>query len=366
MQQLLPSSCTVLASALIIGPPLPATSKGRAHTGVGIASLAFQRRDDFIMLSPDLHTMYTADVDAHHVSMLQRAGENNPEHALLSIYVDPAASPANASSSKCPTVGVLQVLLQLPSSGPSSSRIFPLDHSDQATNPMPVAITRSQLICIRSAAVSVVTHVIMCCLSPPDFDFDTSLQALSEEHTIQGNQQQQQNLSLIALAENVFESDFREADAPGKLHRAAVSDGSSGKVSALKKVVLEQQNARAGAAKDTSSKQPNAQRLTGKADTDSHSSSTKVYSPAMSLRYELKRQQSPVSSPPHNVQSVSSSTPESHPEAPSHSGHKILRCIPMLEEDRGSLYTQDPKSIRLPNRRAQNNFLIPAPASEVD
>jgi len=374
MQQLLPPTCTVLASALIIGPPLPPPSSGKSKSqvaGAGVASLAFQRRHDFMMFSPELHVMYTEDIDAHHASMQSSAADSNSEFALLCIYVDPAAA-AEAGSAACAAVGVLQVLLQVAGSGEPCNRMYALGSSDDAAAQLPVAINRNQLFCIRSAAVCVVSHVIACCLSlsSPAPDSDESLQAFAEERTFQGHEQQQQTLSLIALAENDFESNTRAAHAPSK---PAVSSAPNGKLSAQKKTKasLGQHNAHSATAEEQASRQPNALRM--KAESDSRSSSPKAYSPTafspdMSLRSQIKRQ-SPLSSPPNHTQPAASFAQDPQHATPSQR-HKILRPIAMQSEAHeefgsySSLYAQGSKSM---SRRAQNkSFLIPTPALEDD
>jgi hypothetical protein len=128
--------------------------------------------------------MYNDEIDAHHGGMAQATADR---FALLCIYVNPAATSAAAAATSaaaataaaaaesqvatCAAVGVLQLLLRLPSppaSPPTSSTIFSLDDGEECAALLPVTISSRQLHCIRCLALNVVGHVILCCLRSPD------------------------------------------------------------------------------------------------------------------------------------------------------------------------------------------------------
>jgi hypothetical protein len=359
VRQLLPTTCTVLSSAVIAGPPLPKQSNSSAEVrAAGIASLAFQRQSDFLLLNPELHAMYNADVDAYHGSM-QHAASSASQFALLSVYVDPTSSAAQPPGHRCPLVGALQLLLQLPDSDARSSTVFALDGSDECLAQLPVAINRNQLFCIQSCAFSVVSQVLLCCLASPQQD-SSAPASVDAATSSQGNQHQKQSLSLISLAEKVFAQDVASERRESEVQRASNVAGNSAPL-------LKQASHRAvpTLVKDSAKKQ-SASVLPRQLQQRSSKSPilSPQFSPDMSLRSELNRQLSPSSSPPQAFAS-----PVLHQPATA-SSPKVIRLIPEVseEEQRSVLFVQEAEErvARPPIRRSKNNFLIPMYSSEED
>jgi hypothetical protein len=196
MAKLLPGDCSALGAAVIVGRPAPKSAK--ETPGAGIATLAFQRQSDFILLNPQLHSMYNAGIDAHHSSMQSAPADAQTQQlALLCVYAHPSESP----DSTCPVAGVLQLLLRLPAAAPASSCIYPLDGSDGCAAQLPVALTPSQLFCMRTLASTVVANIILCCLQLPEVDSESSSPLLPD------GARPQRGVSLISLAEDVFALD---------------------------------------------------------------------------------------------------------------------------------------------------------------
>jgi hypothetical protein len=358
MRRLLPSTCTVLSSAVIAGPPLPKQSNNSAEVrAAGIASLAFQRQSDFLLLNPELHVMYNCDVDAYHNSM-QQAASSALHFALLSVYVDPASGASQPPGQMCPLVGALQLLLQLPASYATSSTMFALDGSDECLAQLPVAINRNQLFCIQSCAFSVVSQVLLCCVAAPQQENSTPA-ALHAATSSTDNQHQKHTMSLISLAENVFAQDVASERRGVEVQRA--SNG------ALNSVPLPKQASHRTVptlVKDSATKH-SANPLPRQPRSSKSPILSPQYTPDMSLRSELNRQLSPSSSPPQGVVS-----PVLHNSATA-SSPKIIRLIPEVsEEEQGSmLFVREAEQrapARPPIRRSKNNFLIPMYSSEED
>lgn len=351
MRRLLPTTCTVLSSAVIAGPPLPKQSNSSAEVrAAGIASLAFQRQSDFLLLNPELHVMYNCDVDAYHNSMQQAAG-SALHFALLSVYVDPASGASQPPGRICPVVGALQLLLQLPASYATSSTMFALDGSDECLSQLPVAINRNQLFCIQSCAFSVVSQVLLCCVAAPQQENSTPA-ALHAATSSTDNQHQKHTMSLISLAENVFAQD--------------VASERRGDEVQLNSVPLPKQASHRTVpplVKDSATKH-SANPLPRQPRSPKSPILPPQYTPDMSLRSELNRL-SPSSSQPQGLVS-----PVLHSSATA-SSPKIIRLIPEVSEgEQGSeLFVREAEQrapARPPIRRSKNNFLIPMYSSEED
>ena len=350
VQALLPSTCSVLSSAVIVGAPLPKhSSTDQLVAAGGIAQLAFQRQDDFMLLAPELHALYNAEVDAYHSSMTaapRNAAASHHHFALLSLYVEPASGSAQPPGWRCCAAGALQVLLRLPASGAAGSMLCALDGSEESLLQLPVEMSRHQLLCLRSTASCVVGHVLLGCLASPHPEHAPPTAAIASPN----DRLQRDSMSLIALAENVFALDVA-ADAPPS------------EESLLQKSSRVPQAAARASAAPASSKDAARKRSTLPQQLRApHSPATvkpQQFSPDMSLRSELQLHVSPPNRSP-----ALASSPSPLIVQPTTDGAQQHRAAPGAV-----LYVQDEDSAgaaRPPIRRAKHNFLIPVYSSDED
>jgi hypothetical protein len=235
---------------------------------------------------------------------------------------------------------VLQLLLQLspplPAPGLSSCSLRILDASDECLALLPVAISRSQLMCVRSTAFSVIGHIVLCCLRLPDSGSSSPLLPDGK------------GVSLISLAQDVLDLDIGahppapNAPTAASQHRAHAE---SNALPAMRQRALPRQQRRA--------KSPTAP-------------VAQEFSPELSLRSQLK-----AASPPRRF-------------SPTFLAVDTQQPLLVVEDDRGSaqrspaggneagagaVYVQEQDeaaSTRPPLRRSVHNFLIPVYSSDDD
>ncbi len=274
--------------------------------------------------------------------------------ALLSLFVHSATADAS-----CAAVAVLQVLMSVSAAAfTARSNIHLLEDDDACLAPLPISISRAQLQSMRSVAVGVVCPVVLCCITSPLAPPPPPALASAPARAASPLQRKKQDKSLMDLAEDVFDMHVQPRHVVQKSHGAAATSryapAPAPAAAAVRAAPAPAKHAGSLPTRQHGAKSPMR-------------SSSRVFSPDMSLRLELKHP-SPPRTPHATLFSSESLSPvQTDYNAISASSQSPKTWQEQHEGGGNMVYVQE-KEQRRPQRtpipRSNNNFLIPVPSTE--